>query len=227
MKLSELIQRIRLQVPNIDQTGISDTYLATLLNQACNQVNLLTKVYKTYTDFNIVADQRIYNLSTYVPLYLGTDKRGFFFKDSSGNWDDVIPKTESWLSERYPDYLNASSTAIPRWVWIEGDELGLYPPPTTAYRNGARLYHLQKANDMSNGDDYPWSGNSTEITALIPLDDALVAYCRFKISPAFGVVVDQQALEAEFIREAKKGAQQVKRRRDLTNDSDYRMRTYR
>jgi len=223
MKLSDLIQRIKLQVPNMNQTGVSDTYLTTLLNQACNSVNLITKIYSTYTDFNIVADQREYSLSTNVPLYLGTDKRGLFFKDSDGNWQDIIPRTKAWISERYPDFLNSTSTAIPQWYWIDGDTLSFEAPPSTAYTNGARLYHLRKCGEMSSGDDYPFTGDTTEITAFIPLDDALIAYCRWKISPAFGTVTDQDMRELEFVKECQKGATQIKRSRDLTNDSAYRM----
>ena len=224
MKLSELISRIKMQVPNFNQTGLEDTDLTSLLNQACNAVNALTKVYKTYTDFNIVADQREYLLSTNVPLYLGTDKRGLFFKDSDDKWQDVTPKTEGWVSEIIPDFLNSSSTLIPQWFWIKGDELIFEPPPSTAKTNGARLYHLKKSGEMSSNDDHPFTGNETEITSFLPLDDALVAYCKWKISPAYGAVTDQDLRELEFLKECKKGAKQVKRRSDLTNDSSYGMK---
>lgn len=224
MKLSAYLKRIKLEVPNQNQTGIGDNYLTELLNQAVDQVNLLTKVYKTFTDFNIVADKRIYDLSVVAPFYLGTDKRGFFFKNTSDKWDgDVRPKTEAWLSQRYPDYLNASSAAIPRWVWIDGNELGLYPPPSTAKTDGARLFHLRKSIPMSTEDHYPFTGSGVQITAFIALDDAILAYVKWKLAPAFGNVSDVDLREREFIKECRKGAKQVKRRRDLTNDSDYGM----
>ncbi len=211
-------------MPNINETGIGDSYLITLLNQACDNVNLLTKVYDTHTDFNIVAEQGEYALSTNVPLYLGTANEGLFFKDSDDNWVDVIPKTKAWLSETYPNYLNASSSPIPRWYWIKGDTLSFYQKPSTSYTNGARLYHLRKSGLMETADHYPFSGNETEITAFLPLDDALIAYCRWKISPSFGTVTDQDLRYREFVVECQKGAKQIKRRRDLTNDSSYRMR---
>lgn len=223
MKLSELIQRIKLQVPNMNLSGVSDTYLTTILNQACDYVNLLTKVYKGYTDFNIEADKRVYSLSTVCPTYLGTDKRGLFFKDSSDKWTDIYPKTEAWISEVYPDYLNSSSVAIPQWYYIDGDDLGFYPPPSTSKTNGARLYHLKKATPMTNNDHYPWSGSTTEITAFLALDDALIAYVRWKLSPAMGQVSDVDLRHREFVQECSKAARQIKRRLDLVNDSSFIM----
>ena len=226
MKVSEFIKRIKLEVPNQNQTGIDDSYIITLLNQAVNKVNLVTKVYKTYTDFNIIAEQRLYNLSEVAPTYLGTDKRGFFFKNSDDDWKDIIPKTEAWLSERYPDYLNAASAAVPSWVWIDGDELGFHPKPSTAKAKGARLYHLKKGVEMASDDDYPFVGSGSEITAFLPLDDAIVDYVKWKLSPAFGAVTDLDLREKAFNRECRIGAKQVKRRRDLTNDSSYGVRLW-
>ncbi len=224
MKLSEFISRVKLAVPNTNQIGISNEYITTLLNTGCDKANLLAKVYKGYTDFNIVAEQRLYDFATYVPTYLGTAKKGLFFKDTNDKWQDIIPKTEAWLSETYPDYLNSTSSGIPQWYYIEPTEVGFHPPPSTSKDKGARLYHLKKANPMSGDDDYPYSGDATEITALEPLDDCIIAYCVWKLAPSFGVVQDIDLRYREFILECKNSAKQIKRRRDLTADSCYRMR---
>jgi hypothetical protein len=224
MTLSDLLQRIKLQVPNINEIGVSDPYLTTLLNQACDQVNLLTKVYKTDTVFNIEADKMVYNLSSIVPTYLGSDKRGLFLLDANSEWQDVIPKTEAWLSETYPDYLNSSSVATPQYYWIDGDDLGIYPPASSDTTNGGKLFHLKKSTSMTEGTHYPFTGSATQITAFIPLDDALIAYVRWKLSPAFGQVTDIDLREREFISECRKGAMQIKRRKDLMNDSATYMR---
>ena len=224
MKLSDLLQRLKLAIPNINQTGAEDTYLTELLNQACNNFLLLTKVWETHTDFNIIAEISEYDLSVIAPTYLGTSKKGVFFKDSNDKWQYVIPKTQAWLSEIYPDYLNASSSAIPQWYYIEGNTLGFHPPNSTTKTNGGRLYHLKKSNDMSGNDDYPFSGSSVEITAFLPADDALIAYAKWKMSPAFGQVSDQDLREREYLNECRKAAKQIKRRRDLTNDSDHKLK---
>lgn len=223
MTLGDFIQRIKLQVPNLGQTGVTDAYLRTLINSAVDQVNLLAKVYSGYTDFNIEAEKRIYDLSDVVPLYLGKDKRGLFFKNSEDKWEDLIPKTEAWLAERYPDYLNATSVDLPEYYYITGDELGFYPPPSTSKTLGARLYHLKKATAMTNDAHYPFKGTTTEVTAFRPLNDAIIAYCRWKLSPAFGAVTDADLREREFLAECRKGAMQVRRSPDIMNDSSVKV----
>ena len=225
MTLAEFIQRIKLQVPNLGQTGVTDAYLTTLLNTGINSVNALCKVYSGYTDFNIEAEKRIYELSLIVPRFLGRDKRGLFFKNSDDKWDDVIPKTEAWLSKKYPNYLNATSSAIPQYYYIQGNELGFYPPPSTSKTLGGRLYHLKKAHPMTASDHYPFSGTTTEITAFNPLDDAIIAYCRWKLAPAYGSVTDVDLREREFVNECRKAAAQVKRSPDLSMDSGNGIKT--
>lgn len=221
MNLGEFVQRIKLQVPNISSTGVTDPYLKTLIHSAVNAVNALCKVYAGYTDFNIEAEKRVYNLSTVCPTYLGRDKRGLFFKDANDKWQEVIPKTEAWLASRHPDYLNATSTELPQYYYIKGDELGFYPPPSTSKALGCRLYHLKKGGQMTQDAHYPFSGTATEISAFVPLDDAVIAWCRWKLNPAYGATTDTDLRYREFLLECQRGSMQVKRSPDLVNNGDY------
>ena len=147
MKLSELIYRVQLHVPNIKESGISTTQIETLLNQACNQINLIAKVYKGltggYTDFNIVANQQFYSLASNVTTYLGMAKEGMYFYTSDSEWKKVYPKTKAWLDKSFPNWLNADAVEIPQYYAIEGDELFLYPKCEDSRTNGARLFHLK------------------------------------------------------------------------------------
>ena len=225
MTLADFVNRIKLQVPNIGQTGVTDAYLKTLINSSVDAVNAICKVYTGYTDFNIEAEKRTYDLSISVPTYLGRDKRGLFLKNSSDKWEDVTPKTEAWLAETHPDYLDATSVAIPEYYFIQGDVLGFYPPPSTDKTNGARLYHLKKANQMTADTHCPFSGTTTEMSAFTPLNDAMIAWCRWKLIPAYGAVTDQDLRWREFLQECKNGASQIKRAPDIMHDSSTRMRT--
>lgn len=225
MNLGEFIQRIKLQVPNIGETGVSDTYLRTLIHSAVNAVNALCKVYAGYTDFNIEAEKRVYNLSEVCPTYLGRDKRGMFFKDADDAWQEVIPKTEAWLASHYPDYLNATSTPIPQFYYIKGDELGFYPPPSTAKTLGCRLYHLKKGNAMTQDAHYPFSGTTVEISAFVPLDDAIVAFCKWKLNPSFGATTDTDIRYREYINECRIGSMQIRRSPDIGNDNNNGIQT--
>jgi hypothetical protein len=196
-----------------------------LLNDGVNAANLLAKVYKGYTDFNIEAAKANYSLALIAPNYIGADKRGIFFKDSNDKWVQVTPKTEAYISTTYPDFLNATAVGTPNFCWVDGDDLGFYPAPLTSKTLGGRVYHLKKATPMTTGDHYPFSGSAVEIAALKALDDAILAYCRWKISPAFGTVTDVDLREREFINECRKGSMQIKRRPDLMQSQENGMRT--
>lgn len=229
MKLSEFKFRVKAQTPNIGVSGATDQQICDLLNQACDQINLLTKVYKGttggYTDFAVVADQQIYSLSSIAPTYLGMGKEGLYFKDSNGEWISIIPKTKAWIDERFPGWLNASSVDVPTYYWVDGDELGFYPAPNTSLSAGARIYHLKKCTPMDNDDNYPWTNLTTELTALRAMDDAIIAYARWKLSPAIGANFDSDLTYREYMIEVQKGVRLIRRRPDLTIDSDYVMRS--
>lgn len=225
MKLSQFLTRLKLDLPNIGEKGVSDANFTDFLNEACDQVNLVCKAYKGFTNFNVEASRQIYSLAANVPSFLGKDKRGLFFLDSNSKWKDLIPKTEAWLSEKYPDYLNASSVPVPQWYWIDGDDLGLYPPASTALASGARLYHLKKATPMTLDTHYPFSGSTTELTALKPLDEAILAYVSWKVRPSFGAVTDIDLGERRFLTACRKGAMQIRRSPHLSHDSANRITT--
>jgi hypothetical protein len=224
MTLAELIQRVKLQVPNTNEAGITNANITLFLNQAVDQVNLFTQVYKTSSTFDIQAEKDTYEISEVIPTYLGISKEGLFFLNSDSQWKDIIPKTLPWLSETYPDFLNSSSVPIPQWYYVDGDILGFHPKPSTTQTNGAKLYHLKKSNPMTADNHYPFTGTETQITAFTPLDDAIIAYVKWKLSPAFGQVTDADLRREEFIDECRRGAKQIKRRKDLMHDSATRMR---
>ena len=222
MKASEFITRIKIAVPNIGVPGITDTELLVLLSQAVDEVNLLAKVYKGSTDINIVANQQTYSLGTVAPTYLGPLKIPFKFKDSNNKWQKVYPKTLPWIEGIYPDWLNAGSAAIPRWYWLEGDELGFFNKPSTTKTAGARLYHLKKGTPMTSVDHYPFTGSSTiQLVALRPLDEAIIEWVRWQLAPSMGANTDQDLRERAFEKKCAKGAKQIRRRPDYTGDSAY------
>lgn len=223
MKLSRFIERLMSEVPSIGNlgSGASTTQLTALLNEGVFEVNALTKVYKGYKDIDIVAEQQIYQLSVVDTEFMGMDKPGVFFKDSNGDWCNVYPKTLTWLATRYPGFLNAESAAVPRWYWQDGDDLGFYNKPDASQTAGARIYRIKKPTNMGNDDHYPFSGSAIELVALRPLDDAILAYARWKLAPAFGKVTDVDMRRREFLDECRRGVKLIRRRPDMTIDSGY------
>lgn len=222
MKASEFEERLRIEVPNIGTMGLESSQIYRLLSQAVDQVNLITKVYRGYTDFNVTAEVGSYSLSTVAPTFLGMAKEGVYFKDANSQWQVVYPKTRAWVAKFYPGWLNATSAALPRWYWVEGDEISFYNKPSTTRTSGARVYHLKKGTVLTNADYYPFSG-TTESVDLIPLDDAIIAYVKMKLVPSFGKNTDIDLMRRDFLAECRKGAKQIRRRPDLTLDSTYTM----
>lgn len=224
MKQSRFISRIKAQIPNIKETGVTDQEIMAYVNEGVDQANLFMKVYQTHTDFNVTAEKQIYSLAEIAPTYLGMVKKRAYFLDANSAWQPILPKTLDWIAKIYRQFLNVTSTSLPQWYWIEGDDLGFYPPPSITQASGGRLYHLKKATPMGNDDHYPWTGTTVELTALLPADDAIIAYVRWKLSPAIGSVTDADLRYAEFIKECRRAAMQIKRRPDMTFDQEYRIR---
>lgn len=224
MKLSEFRARLKLALPNLGQAGLTPADLTSLINQACNQANLIIKAYVGYTDFNVVANQREYDLSVVAPRFIGRDKRGLFFK-VSGEWQKIDPRTESYLSEFNEDYLNSTSTTVPDNYYISGQKLGFDPPANADQVNGIRLYHLMRSVDMVNDDHYPFSGSTSEIPALLPMDNAIIAWCKWQIAPAYGSATDVDLKEREFLAACMRAERQIKSMPDVTIDCYNRMRS--
>lgn len=223
MKLSQFRFNIKLQVPGITNTGISDSDLDNLINEGVDDANLLTKVYKGYTDFTLEADTFIFALSEKVPLWLGADKGGLWIQDANGVLKRIFPKTPEWLNQRIENWRSASSGSQSQYYATDGDDLIIYPPLNED--RAARIYHLKKATPMDNDDNYPWTNTATEITALRPMDDAVIAYVRWKMKNALGKDQAGGLTMEEYHLEASKRAKQVRRRPDLTTDSQYGMHT--
>lgn len=224
MKRSRFLFRINSEVPNLKESGITEDDLTALLNEGVDKTNIETGVYQTVTTFASVAEQQIYQLSVVAPTFLGPVKKRLRFLDSNGDWQWVYPKTLEWIEKNYRDYLNADSSPLPQWYWIEGDDLGIHPKADASTSNAIRLPHLKKATGMSGNDTYPWTGTSVELTALLPLDDAIIAYVKWKLSPSIGAVTDLDLREAEFLKQCRLGAKKIKRRPDITSEQGYRLR---
>ena len=221
MKCGDMIKRVRRQLPTATVESISDEEIRFELNAGVNECNRLAKVYSGYSEFNAVPEKELYSLSESVPNYLGIIRSGIWFYDANGKSKYLFRKTRFWLDLNIRNWRDAVS-GDPNWYWLEGDELGFYNKTKSVTK--IRVYHLVKAKDMGDNDSYPWSGTATEMISLQGMDDAIIAYARWKLSPAVGAVQPgvgyENPLYLEFIREVKKGKVQCKRRPDMVGDID-------
>lgn len=219
MTLGDMIDRVRRLIPQATVESFSDVVITQELNFAVDAVNRATQVYAGYTEFESVAEKQIYSLSEYVPNYLGLTKSGVWWEDAGGSFKYRVAKTIRWLDTYIPNWRDASS-GEPFWYWVDGDDLGFYRK-FSAVRT-VRVYHLMKSKKMDNKDNYPWKNTTSEVTAFQSLDDAIIAYARWKLLPSVGK--DETPEEAYYKRELKKGMIEVRRRKDLIADVDAVMR---
>lgn len=214
MKLSDFLQRVKVKLPNLGQTGIGDAYLTELLNQACDRCNEMGKFYTKTSYFDVIANQAEYAISENITDYLGIDGIPIYFKLASGEWKEIYPKTKEYVQRIFPDFVNAASVTLPQYYYIDGDRLNFYPPPSTAMTDGVRVEHLKTASPMVTNDDFPFSGNTTEITAFRPMDEAIIAFVKWQIEPSYGKVSDTDLGEQRFNSEVRKAKRKIKRRPD-------------
>lgn len=221
MTLGQMISRIRRQLPAATVESVSDSDITNELNHGVDECNLIAQVFWNTTTINLAAEQQTYSLSVYVPGYLGLMKSGVWYFNSSGTSKYLFAKTLRWFDLYQRNWRDLTS-GEPTWYWIEKDELGLYPKPSES--NTLKVYHLKQATAMTANDNYPWNNTTSELTSLRAFDNAIIAYAKWKLSPAVGKDDKEDFNLKEFQYEVTKASQQVKRRRDLMSDYDYYMR---
>ena len=226
MKLSRMIERLMSEVPNIGATGTGATaeQLIALLNEGAEDVNRRIKLLSGYTDFNVSANVMTYSISKIIPTFNGLNKIGVYFNDDNGEWQRLFPKTKAWIMSVYPNWVNAASTHMPRWYWQDRNEFGLFQAPDESQNNACRVYHFKTIQLMVTNDDYPFTGSTGHVAMYDDLDDAVLAYAKWKLAPAFGKMTDMDIRRREYRDELRKGAKKLNMRSDLTIDAGYSLR---
>jgi len=222
MTLGEMIERVRRQLPSATVESVSDAIITSELNVAVNKTNIITRVYKGYKDFTLTVNKQTYSLLTDVDSnYIGREKRGVVYYNASSESSLLIPKTAKWLDLSIPNWRDASASE-PQYYYIDADDLVLYPKPSVA--NTLRVHFVKKATAMDDNDNYPWFNLPTGSGVLESLDDAIVAYAVWKLSPAVGKEAQKPSLEDEFLRYCQMGKTQINKAPDLTSDDDYEIK---
>lgn len=221
MKLSQLIARVKRQIPQATSASFPDSIITAELNHACDECNLFAQVYKGYTDFTATIGQSIYSISEKVPNYLTLEKSGVWLYTTAGKSKWLFPKSRRWFDIYIRNWRDQANSE-PAWYWVQGDELGLWPPPLSA--NTIRVHHLMKATPMSANDNYPWWDKTTEMSSLRAMDNAIVAYAVWKLMPGAMDKEGRNYYEEDFFKTLQRGAAQIKRRPDIATDWDFYIR---
>jgi len=218
MTLGQLRARFRARVPSAKSAGITNTTMNNLLNEGVDEVNLIAKVYNKSngSEFESTINKQTYSISkdAVISDYLAIGKSGIWFEKSDGTFERLIPKTRVWFDDNIRNWREASA-GDPQFYYVEGDEIG-FDVPFSASRT-LRVFHLLKSIAMDSDDNYPWVNTTTEVTALMAMDNAIVAYARWQVQPALGKDKNGVLTEQQFQKEALASGRKVKARDDYSN----------
>lgn len=222
--------RVRQQIPSLGGTGdVPDSTIQAALNQGVVKVNLITQCYqsviKVVNTPAVAGTPQQYSLSQICPGYLGMRKSGVWWFQTDGSSQIMYPVTRRWLDLYVPNWRDQSPVSSnPTWYWHEGDQLGFYPGSTQQSSNAAKdfwVYFLLFPTPMDNPNNYPWTNQATEFTALNCMDDAIIAYAVSKLAPAVMDKEGRNYYDLQFKQECQYGAAQVRRNPDMTSSYQY------
>lgn len=225
MKLSDLESFIRLIVPSANTKKVNQTKLRLLINKGVRNVNVLGKVLTKSGNFKALD-----GVSEYI-ITEQSELSDFVLIGESGVWhnrgsvdDPFLRELEgadrSYLNERFPNwYVQASGT--PLYAVVEPNLITIHAKPSADLDDGFFLPdYVYKPTDMSNGDQYPFSGTTTEFTQLEVLDDAIIDYVRWMLGLSVGK--DQQGIvtRKEYEATVTTTTRLLKRRPDFKSNRD-------
>jgi hypothetical protein len=187
MTWGSLLSYIRLRCPEVSQSSVvSDANILIITNLVCSEFLDATEALPTYKDFNCVANQQVYSISTNITDFMRMDKMGVWWYDSVNKfWKELKPRTLEWIIEVEPTWINRDAGA-PLYYWQQGDDIGLHPKPDTSYASGIRCYYFKQSVDMSSTTHYPFSGSTTQYPFLKQYDETIVDGVRYKILQMVG-----------------------------------------
>ncbi len=211
MNFGDLKTMARTYVLEAKTGTIGDTEIELILNNGARDVASKAQCLPTSVKFDTKADQAVYELSSVAERFMAIDKPGLWYRESTtSDYVELLPTTTKALEEEMPVWRGLGS-GDPRWYYQEGNNLGLVEAPDTDITDGLWLYFLQAPARMTAEEHYPF-GLTTEITHLIPLQDAILAYWEWKAVKAINKGIDSyKALEGAYQRILGEKIYEVKR----------------
>ena len=219
--LTTLETLVRLAVPGANLQVIDSPSLWVYINKGADDVNQRLKVRKANKTFDVVAGQAIYYISQVVPDFLCMDDSGLYWNNGS-LWQQLLPKDRKWLDENVYSWRNFIN-GTPLYYMQENDILMPVPGPSLASTAGFWLYYIQAAVPMSNGNQYPFVGTTTEVPAYRCLDDGIILYCQWKLQALLGNKAQGTMDFPAYLQELEKVEEIFVRRPDMTASRYYKM----
>jgi len=220
MTHAELKSLARGFIPGAKAQIITEPVLTLILNQGIKNIAAYTACLKANKKFTITANQAEYALSTVIGDYLVTDKSGLWWFGTQ--WKKLNPRTLAWLDENRPNWRDLDA-GDPQEYFIDSDILTLVPAPDTTLADGLWLYYGKAPVPMAEETDYPFSGDSTELTHLSIFDDAILEYAEWRVNPILNKDQTEDITEGQFKRAREEAFTIFKKRRDIGSDKEARL----
>lgn len=216
MTRAQLKTIARATIPGAKKTTVKDTLLELFLQRAAYDVASRTICLPTRQRFDSVADLVEYDLSSVVADFLVIDKPGLWFKNTAtSNYIRLFPRTVKWLDINRTTWRNEPADA-PRYYYQNGNNLGMIPAHDTAIVEAFELWYGRKPAAMSNDNHYPFTGTTSQIARLEPLDDAILAYVEWQITKVLNKGQDAFRLkETQYERIVALKKLEINRRKDI------------
>lgn len=183
MTLGNLKTLSRSYVKAAKKNVISDAVLETILGEGAIDVARRTKCLSANEKFNVMEDQRDYDLSSELTRYLLPAKSGLYWYNGS-NWLRRYPRTRKWIDKHKQNWRDSSS-GDPYYYFIENDVLTVEPPPDTSLDEGFHFYFFQKPPTMST-EDFHIFGGASEISRLSILSESVLLYWKIRAFKILG-----------------------------------------
>ena len=222
MNLGNLRTLSRAYNPEAKINAVSNVVLDLILNNGAKDVASKSICLPTDTQFNTVADQGKYDLSSELSRFLVIDKPGLWYKDAAdSDYVRLYPRTIKWFDTNRPSWRDEGS-GNPILYYQNGNTLGLVPAPDTAITKGLWIYYGQAPVSMVTTSHYPF-GYGSEISRLLPLHEAILAYASWKLVKAMNKGQDAYRLgENEYARTLEAKMAEIKRRLDISASRESR-----
>jgi hypothetical protein len=225
--LTTLEKLVRLAVPGANLQVISSSDLWVYINKGAQDVNQRLKVRRKNFQFTDPAftsggnPAQDFSLASILPDFVCMDDSGLYYQNGA-LWQQLLPKDRKWLDENVYSWRNFQNGA-PLYYIQENDDLAIIPPPATVYSPSYWIYYIQQVVQMSNGNQFPFTGATIETPSYNCLDDGIVNYCQWKLMALLGNkaqgVMDQQT----YLAELEKVEEIFVRRPDMTASRYYKM----
>ena len=201
-------------IPGANKNNVLPTLLTLILNKACDDIAEYTCCLPENETFDVVAEDGEYLLHEELTRYLTMDKSGLWWNDGT-QWKQLNPRTLAWLDRNRPNWRDLDSDD-PEDYAISGDALTIVPKPDTDLTDGFKVYFGQAPDYMSANGDYPFVGDSTELTHLRIFDMVIIKFAELLVLPMINKKIKPDIILKEYQALRKEKYSLFKRRKDIS-----------